>query len=132
MTSAELLDKMTPSEQHRYFAQLNSDGLNYDQSDVFCRLIKDAARCNRYNSDIFYDMNIIDRRMHEFVSSEKFDPIWIGFRKNGVDCTEFVLNRVSDKSVYGEMNKNYFALYSITVEKKDNYFYDVILNEYYV
>lgn len=132
MTSAELLDKMTPSEQHWYFAQLNSDGLNYDQSDVFCRLIKDAARCNRFNSDIFYDMNIIDRRMREFVSADKFDPIWIGFRKNGVDGTEFVLHRVRNAYVYGEMSKNYFALYSITVEKKDDCFYDVILNEYYV
>lgn len=132
MTSFELFDKMSPSETHTYTAQLNAGGLDFNQSDMYSRLIKDAARCNGYNSDIFYDMKYIEERMKEFDGTEEFEPIWIGFRKLGVDCTQFVLCRVSDEYTYGTMSNNYFALYSIVVEKKKDDWYNVRLNEYFV
>lgn len=132
MTSKNLFEKMKPSEQHIYLAQLNSHGLEFNQSDLFSRLIKDAARCNGYNSDIYYDMKYIDERMQEYNPDDEFEPIWIGFRKLGVDCTSFVLCRVADESVYGSLSSNYFALYCISIDGKEPGWYNVILNEYAV
>ena len=132
MTSKDLFEKMRPFDRHIYLAQYNSSGLDFNQSDLFSRLIKDAARCNGYNSDVFYDLKYIDERMKEFNPNEVFDPIWIGFRKLGVDNTDFVLCRCDDEYTYGSMSSNYFALYSITVENRNNNFYNVCLNEYNV
>ena len=133
MTSKELFEKLKPSEQKVYLAQYNARGLDFNTSDMFSRLIKDAARCNNYNSDIYYDLSYIDDRLKHFEPAEDFEPIWIGFRKMGVDCTSFVLTRVNDESMYGSLSNNYFALYSISVERDntDN-FHVVWFNEYYV
>ena len=133
MTSKELFTKMgSPSSKYSYLAQLNEQGLDFNISGLFSILIKDAARCNRFNSDIYYDMQIIEERMKTFNPEEEFEPIWLGFRKNGVDHTGFVLCKANDKQTYGTLPNNYFALYVITVEKQKNELYDVILNEYYV
>lgn len=132
MTSKDLFEKMTPSDKHVYLAQHNSSGLDFNRSDLFSRLIKDAARCNGYNSDVYYDLVYIDQRMKEFNPGDEFDPIWIGFRKLGVDCTNFVLCRVSDEPVYGTLSQNYFALYSVTVQQNEYDWYNVTLNEYAV
>jgi hypothetical protein len=130
MTSNELFKKIKPIEQHEYVAQLTQNGLNFNTSDMYSRLIKDAARCNSYNSDIFYDLKHIEDSFNSF-NGDEFEPIWIGFRKLGVDCTSFVLCRTSDKSFYGSLSSNYFALYSITVKydaMRD--WYVITLNEY--
>lgn len=132
MTSKELFEKMRPSNTQVYLAQYNSNGLDFNTSDMFSRLIKDAARCNNYNSDIYYDLCYIDKAMREFNPAEETEPIWIGFRKMGVDCTNFVLCRCGDDQVYGHMSTNYFALYSISIDKEEHGFYSVALNEYYV
>lgn len=134
MTSVELFNKIKPSEQYIYLAQATDKGLDLNSSDIFSRLIKDAARCNHYNSDIYYDLCFIDNRFKEFNPIEGFEPIWIGFRKMGVDCTSFVLCRCDDESTYGSLSNNYFALYSISVDKENcrNDFYSVKLNEYAV
>ena len=132
MTSQELFNKMRPSRQHKYTARLLSDGLNLNLSDIFCPLIKDAARCNSYASDVFYDLKNIEKRMEEYKEDEPFEPIWIGFRRHGVDGTGYVLGRAEDESMYGTMSHNYFALYSITVENDEYGFKNVILSEYWM
>jgi len=129
MTSEELYNKIKPIKIYRYSAQMLSDGLSFNVSDIFCRFVKDAARCNGYNSDVYYDMKYIEKRLREFKEKE-FEPIWVGFRKLGVDGTDYVLCRASDKQTYGTLASNYFALYSITIEKKDEGWYTVLLNEY--
>ena len=132
MTSIELFEKMKPSDKHVYLAQYNARGLDFNTSHLFSTLIKDAARCNNYNSDIYYDLSYIDDRLKHFEPADDFEPIWIGFRKMGVDCTSFILARCNNESMYGALSTNYFALYSISVEKAEEGFFDVYLNEYYV
>ena len=132
MTSNELYEKLKPSEQQVYLAQYNARGLDFNTSDMFTRLIKYAARCNGYNSDIYYDLSYIDDRLKHFEPADDFEPIWIGFRKMGVDCTSFVLTRCNNESTYGSLSLNYFALYSLSVERTEEGFFNVYLNEYYV
>jgi hypothetical protein len=131
MTSNELYRKLTPYRTEKYYAQMSDSGLKVNLSDLFSILIKDAARCNSYNSDIYYDLVSIEKDMLEYDPEKDFEPRWIGFRKMGVDGTSFVLQKAGDPSCYGSLSSNYFALYSITVEK-DRYFYNLILNEYTV
>lgn len=133
MTSQELYNKIKPSEVHYYFAQLLSDGLNVNLNDIFTPLIKDAARCNGYNSDIYYDMIAIDEAMKSYRAGQEFEPMWIGFRKLGVDGTAFVLLRISDNNTYADLSANYFALYSLTLKPRSyEGLYDVALSEYAV
>ena len=129
MTSRELFEKMNP-EKHSYLAQYTSRGLEFNESDLFTRLIKEAAKCEYYSSDVFYDIQYTDNRFKEFDPEEEFEPIWYGFRKMGVDCTNFVLCRINDEITYGSMKENYFAVYSLTVEKKDTGWYTVYLTKY--
>ena len=138
MTSKELFDNITPSNTEKYFAQLLADGMSVNLSSMYTKLIRDAARCNSYSSDVFYDLKHIERRMKEFNPNEEFEPIWIGFRKMGVDGTAYVLSRIDNDKPRESwlktytLSNNYFALYSITVENRDHDFYDIVLNEYYV
>ena len=133
MTSKELFTKMgSPSNKHYYLAQFNERGLDFNTADMFSKLIKDAARCNRFNSDVYFDLKYIEERLKEYNPEEEFEPIWLGFRKNGIDSTAFVLCKCDNEITYGNLTSNYFALYVVTVEKKKNDLYDVILNEYYV
>ena len=130
MTSIELYEKLKPTFQTS--AQLLPDGLTGNLSDMFSRFVRDAARCNAFNSDIYYDMRIIDDAMHSFNPDEEFEPIWVGFRKLGVDSTSFILSRIEDNNLYVSLCHNYFALYCVTVEKEDEGWYNIILSEYSV
>ena len=132
MTSKTLYEKMKPNSTRYYTAQLLQDGLNLNMSDIFTKLIRDAARCNHYSSDVFYDMKIIESAMQDFDPEKEFEPIWVGFRKLGVDSNGFILSRMDNEFMYGPLSQNYFALYSLTVEPKESGFYNVVFNEYNV
>jgi len=134
MTSRELYEKVRPHEVHYLLAQMNHDGLNVNISDIFSDMVKDAARCNNYNSDVYYDMCAIDDALKNYNPEESFDPIWIGFRKMGVDGTSYVLLRAEEDKSWPQMalSKNYFALYSLDVREKSDGLYNVVWSEYSV
>ena len=130
MTNKELFDKLSTKNTFRYPAQLDDRKLNVNLSDMFSRFIKDAARCNGYNSDIFYDMLFINNLVNDFGESAVNEPIWVGFRKLGVDGTAFVLSRLDDQHVYTSLSANYFALYSVVIEHDEGDWYNIYLCEY--
>lgn len=130
MTSKELYEKLIPADEKHYVGQLLDNGLSVNLSDMFSRFVKDAARCNGYNSDIYYDMKHIDEAMHEFDPDKEFEPIWVAFRKLGVDGTAYVLCRAEENNLYSSICDNYFALYCVTVEHNSYDFYSVVLREY--
>ena len=131
MTSSQLFETLKTFSESKYYAQLLPDGLNVNLSDIFCKFIKDAARCNGYGSDIYYDMKIVDEAMKNYTGDKEFVPIWVGFRKLGVDSTDYVLHRImSNKTVFSDLTSNYFALYSITLEHEEGCFYKLVLREY--
>lgn len=132
MTSKELYQKIVPLNVHNYSAQLTTRGLETNLSTIFTTLIKDAARCNSYSSDVYYDLCAIDTEMKTFDKEEEFEPMWFGFRKLGVDGTSFVLCRLEDNNVYASLSRNYFALYSLDVRKKSDDWFDLVWSEYAV
>ena len=136
MTSKELFNAISPDHTKVYTGQLLKDGLNVNTSDIFSLLIKDAARCNSYNSDVYYDLLKIDTAFSNFDPTKEFEPIWIGFRKLGVDGTSYLLSRLGPEdrqgNIWGILFHEYFALYSITVEPDGESFYKIKLNTYNV
>ena len=96
---------------------------------MFTQLIKDAARCNDYSSDIVYDLNDITKRFSEFNPEKGFQTKYIGFRKLGVDSETFISSKISQgTSVYHE----YFAFYTIEVNHDEGNYYNVVFTEYSV
>lgn len=136
MTSSELYEKLRPKRSWYEIATYWSGkrGLDCNMSSIYTELIKDAARCNNYSSDVIYDIREIDRKLESFEKDAPFDPVWIGFRKMGVDGTNYVLSRVSDSNdpVTYTLSANYFALYSMNIELTEYGNYHIVMNEYAV
>lgn len=130
MTIQQLYEKLHPSKTMTAHAQMLADGLSVSVSDIYTRLIKDAARCNSYSSDVFYDLQKIDRELHEFRPGSIFEPIFVGFRRHGVDGNSFILSRIGENPY--NTHQEYFALYSLTVEPDGEGWYNVLFNEYYM
>lgn len=132
MTSKELYSKLQPIKTDYETAQLTENGLSVNMSGTYTKLIKDAARCNDYSSDIFYDLTTINDALETFDPDVEFEPIWIGFRKLGVDGTSFVMCRIDNANPLMSLTKTYFALYSIDIVSEGGGFYCIEINEYAV
>ena len=135
MTSWNLYDKMTPSSTDSYVGQITEAGVNTNLSSFYNRLIKDAARCNNYQSDVVYNIMELMDALKTFRDDTNLDPIWIGFRRDGVDGTNFVLSRAENGKDSPERNirREYFALYSVVVEHDPEIgWVNIRINEYWM
>lgn len=128
MTSKELYKKLSPTSEEIEFAQAVAGKVNWNTSSFFTKLIKDAARCNSYCSDVYYDMNAISEQLDNYTGD--FEPMWIGFRRNGVDGTNLILARIQDD--YLEVHNEYFALYSLNIIPDEGSWIKVITREYWM
>ena len=64
MTSQELFEKLKPSKTETFEGYYREGyGLEVNFSDIFCQLIKDAARTNRFQSDVYYDLKEIEKAL---------------------------------------------------------------------
>ena len=129
MTVNDLIQRLHCSKSEKYTGQILADGVSVNLSGFYTQLIKDAARCNSYSSDIVYSINEINEKLKEYPKTRTFESVWIGFRKHGVDHGSFVLSHVEDDpyKVYSE----YFALYSVEVEPDGYGFVQVVIKEYW-
>lgn len=131
LTSEELYERIKTDNTTKFMAQyMPGLGLNVNMVDAFNRLIKDAARCNAYNSDVYYDIKSINEMLENFKPEEIPEPIWIGFRRMGVDGTSYVLCNADKQMPYLTLSRNYFALYCITVVPTEYGNYNIIFSEY--
>lgn len=130
MKSRELYSDLKPIKTEYHTSQVNSNGITVNMSGFITTLIKEAARCNNYSSDVIFDIDDIREAFCNYNPEEEFEPIWIGFRRYGVDGTDYVLSRVNSRDDISELRKHYFALYSIDVEKDSPGWCNVIINEY--
>jgi len=131
-----------PDFEHEVTTQfVHGTGLEANLSTEFSQLIKEAARCNCYNSDVIYDIQRIQSMMEAFkpgdypnIGSRDDDlpVIAMGFRKMGVDGNEFIMSRLNGEcyNVY----KEYFAIYFVEVKRHDEYndWWKVITKGYHV
>lgn len=119
-TSAQLLDY-----SHRIEANLSGE---------FSELIRQAARCNRYGSDLIYDINNINDAMETWTGEKTL--FIFGFRRDGVDGNSFVLSRVNiECKNISDIHKLYFAIYFMEVVEYMEYnmdFYKIVTDGYYL
>lgn len=131
MTITEIISKLhvvgTITESARWSDYENKIDVN--MSTIYTKLIKDAARCNAFSSDLLYDIQTFEDRL------KTCEPgaIYLGFRKMGVDGENFIVSRCNNgASVYSE----YFALYKLELcpdeENTGLGYWKVILTEYAV
>lgn len=115
------------------FPYSNDYHLNVNLSSEFSELIKQAARCNRYSSDILYDIGSVKDAMKTWTGEKTL--FVFGFRRDGVDGNSFVLSRVNNecRDIY-DIYKLYFAIYFMEVKEDVEYssFYKVETNGYYL
>lgn len=104
--------------------------LETNVSSMYTQLIKEAARCNRYSSDVIYDIQAFERALETFNPENNLPIIAFGFRKDGVDGNSFVLSRCKNKY---DLYKEYFAVYFLEVIEESDYngSYKVICNGYH-
>lgn len=131
MTSKELYNKLKSHKTETLTAQLLQNGLSVNMSSFYTKLIKDAARCSNYSSDVVYDIQGINKRLENFNPEEDYEPIWIGFRRQGVDHAGYILSRIDGLGSTLPLWNTYFALYSVTIEHDEGEFYKILLNEYW-
>ena len=133
-TMTDLFNKLTPMSVDVYTAQRVDDALSVNYSSIFCKLIKDAARCNNYQSDIFYTLKDIYDRLSDFnpeTNPEILNPIWVGFRKMGVDSNSFIYCRIAEGDRLSALYQEYFALYCVRIEN-DQDDWRLVMYEYAV
>lgn len=120
MSIEELYQRLTPTHIIEETAQMLADGLSVNLSGIFDTLIREAARCNAYAGDLFYDMAEINEKVRGYREGQDFAPLFVGFRRYGVDGSMLISARVlsglaEDDSVYGKLSREYFALYSVMI-----------------
>jgi len=132
LTSLDLYKTLNPSvTEVKEHVQVLADGISCNLSDFYTKLIKDAARCNRYSSDIVFDINEINEKLKTYRNGREFEPVWIGFRRHGVDGTSYVVSAITEQPDL-QPYQRYFALYSVMVEDGDPGWCKIIINEYWM
>ena len=136
MTSNELFSIMKPNITKTFEGYyVTGRGLDINYSDIFCQLIKDAARTNRFQSDVYYALKEIEAALNEYDADNPPEPIWVACRKDGVDGTQYFIHTYTQEKMYGSLSNRYFAVYSVSFRQEDSQYgkrYYVDFNEYSV
>lgn len=123
----------TSAQFVRKYPYGNEGHLETNLSSEFSELIKQAARCNRFSSDVIYDIGSVNDALEVWTGEKRL--FVFGFRRDGVDGNSFVLSRVNNKckNIY-DVYKLYFALYFMEIKEDEQYtdFYKVETNGYYL
>lgn len=129
-TLHKLTDKLGVKRRISETAQVYRGELCANLSDLFTSLIKDAARCNRYSSDVIYSIEEINNICKNYDEEEEYPPVLIACRKDGVDHASFILSRCEENcyNVY----KEYFAFYSVEFIPDGFGFTKIVWTEYAV
>ena len=92
---------------------------NQNLSVIFTALIKAAAVCDRYSSDILYDIE----ELKEGIKTSKHEDIkiqYFGIRDYGVDGMDFINQRDNDYqyiAIYAVKTANYHDTIRVTLYK---------------
>lgn len=107
-------------------ARVTANGIDVNLSSSFTAMIKEAAKCNRFSSDLIYDIQTINSRLSSFdlFDEESYSPILIACRKDGVDGNGFITSRVEDASRNCAFAicfpGSYFSVFAVTFEKTED------------
>ena len=68
--------------------------VNINMSSIYTALIKEAAKCDNYASDVLYDIKHVEEELYE--NMKETSNVFFGFRDMGVDHKEYIKWHVED------------------------------------
>ena len=83
----------------------------------FTMLIKEAANCNYYASDLLYGIESINKAVE---AGEEYTE-YFGFRDMGVDHESFINSRLGNPGCYGSIAKEYRRIVCMEIVHDDYY-----------
>ena len=90
-------------------------------ASIYTVLIKEAAKCHNYSSDVLYDIQYIENLLKQIdiIPPSNF---YFGFRKLGVDGFEIIRERIHLSETFPEDSPKvedvYFAMYIISLSEE--------------
>lgn len=90
-------------------------------ASIYTVLIKEAAKCHNYSSDVLYDIQYIENLLKQ---TDVILPsnIYFGFRKLGVDGFEIIRERICLSETFPEDSPKiedvYFSIYIISLSEE--------------
>jgi hypothetical protein len=105
----------------------NKEKWSINYSDILSTLIKEAAKCEKYASDLFIDWLSLNKRLED--REYTGENMLFGFRDMGVDHTDFVKVHLTNGD---ELDKNYNSIYELVIKTwVDEYDWESISFELY-
>lgn len=88
-----------------------------NMSTIYDKLIKEAAKCRYYASDLIIDIRTLERA----IEAKEDEQAFFGFRESGVDHGAFIDSRL--ESAGGNPEANYRAIWMVDLkfDPVDNY-----------
>lgn len=68
--------------------------VSINMSSIYTALIKEAAKCENYASDVLYDIKHVEEELYE--NMKETSNVFFGFRDMGVDHKEYIKLHVED------------------------------------
>lgn len=84
---------------------------NLNFSSIFSELITAASVCEYYASDVFYDLQSIEKSINNAENA----VFYLGYRASGVDGKSFVRSRLAENEFY-----RYIKLYRLEISVSDD------------
>lgn len=96
------------------FGLCDSSRVNINCSDILSFLIRQAGKiCKRYASDLFIDWENVERFLRR--KEIGYKRFIFGFRESGVDHASYVESKINNPGMYGSIEANYDALYTLDI-----------------
>ena len=123
----EVINKQVCFFESRLEGRAGTNGIDINMSDVYSAMIKEAAKCNYYASDLIYDIEHIKDRLEHFdiFDEDSYMPILVACRKSGVDGNSYILSRTQEASRGCEyaicFPSDYFSVFAVTFAKSEEW-----------
>ena len=90
------------------------DGKNrvsINMSSIYTALIKEAAKCDNYASDVLYDIKHVEEELYE--NMKETSMVFFGFRDMGVDHNDYIKFHIEDD----DLKETYRTICIIEIKK---------------
>ena len=90
------------------------DGKNrvsINMSSIYTALIKEAAKCDNYASDVLYDIKHVEEELYE--NMKETSMVFFGFRDMGVDHNDYIKWHIEDD----DLKETYRTICVIEIKK---------------
>lgn len=85
--------------------------VSINMSSIYTALIKEAAKCDNYASDVLYDIKHVEEELYE--NMKETSRVFFGFRDMGVDHNDYIKWHIEDD----DLKETYRTICIIEIKK---------------